>query len=99
MYFLATSLVFSSEAISTRFARLAGATSYWALVSYIGVTKIWAAVICVVVTVGLRRWSLKYNVLSPADVDLTPHVMRSVNKLRHKTQKPGKQPEQNGPSK
>ena len=81
------------------FCAVAGATSYWALVSYAGVTKIWAAVICVVVTVGLRRWSLKYNVLSPADVDLTPHVMRSVNKLRHKPQKPGKQPEQNGPSK
>ena len=47
-----------------------------------------AAIACVLVTVFLRRWSLKYNVLSPADVDLTPHIMRGVNKLRHKTQKP-----------
>ena len=70
------------------FCAVAGTTSYWALVSYAGITKIWAAVACVLVTVFLRRWSLKYNVLSPADVDLTPHIMRGVDKLRHKTQKP-----------
>lgn len=81
------------------FCAVAGTTSYWALVSYVGVTKIWAAVVCVAITVGLRRWSLKFNVLSPADIDLTPHVMRSVNKLRRKAQKPGKQPEHNISSK
>ena len=27
------------------------------------------------ITVLLRRWSLRFNVMSPADIDLTPRVM------------------------
>ncbi len=38
-----------------------------------------AAVVCVALLPGLE--ALSYNVLSPADVDLTPHVMRSVTVL------------------
>mgnify|MGYP000905102867 CR=1 FL=1 len=72
------------------FCAVAGSLSYYLLVSHAGVTKVWAAIICVMVTVGLRRWSLKYNVLSPADVDLTPHVMKRVHKLRRSVRKPGK---------
>ena len=72
------------------FCAVAGSLSYYLLVSHAGVTKVWAAIICVMVTVGLRRWSLKYNVLSPADVDLTPHVMKRVHKFRRSVRKPGK---------
>ena len=63
---------------------VAGSTSYWAAVTYAHISKPWAAVLCVIVTVGLRRWSLHYDVLSPADVDLTPHVMERVHKFRAK---------------
>lgn len=66
------------------FCAVAGSTSYWAAVTYAHISKPWAAVLCVIVTVGLRRWSLHYDVLSPADVDLTPHVMERVHKFRAK---------------
>ena len=67
------------------FCAVAGSTSYWASVTCAHISKPWAAIICVAVTVGLRRWSLHYGVLSPADVDLTPHVMKRIRKF----QKPG----------
>ncbi len=68
--------------------------SYWALVSYAGVTKIRSRRLrC---SYRLPEASLKYN--APAMLTFTPHVMRSVNKLRHKAQKPGN-PVKNTPSK
>ena len=43
--------------------------------------KPWAAFLCVAVTVGLRRWSLHYNVISPNDVNLAPRVAGGVRKI------------------
>jgi len=54
---------------------IAGSAAYWASVSA-GIAKTWAVVICVVVTVGLRRWSLINNVYTPSDVNLAPKVKR-----------------------
>lgn len=60
---------------------LAGAVTYWGLVVWLGANKYVAAVACVLVVVGLRRWSLAHDARTPADVDLGPSVMRQVDKL------------------
>ena len=54
---------------------IAGSAAYWASVSA-QIDKTWAVVICVVVTVGLRRWSLSNDVYTPTDVNLAPTVKR-----------------------
>lgn len=58
---------------------IAGSVAYWASVSA-GIDKTWAVVICVIVTVGLRRWSLSNDVYSPADVNLAPTVRRFLRR-------------------
>lgn len=57
---------------------VAGALAYYLLVFALYVTKPWAVALCVGVVVGTRMWSLRYHVLSPADVDLTPKATRAV---------------------
>ena len=51
---------------------------------FLPLRKGWVAVIGVLVTVVLRRISLRYNVMSPADVDLTPG---GVEAMRHSAEK------------
>ena len=60
---------------------LGGAVTYWLLVVGAGINKFWGGFFCIAVCVGMRRWSLRYNVLSPTDVDLGPKVSRPIRKL------------------
>ena len=61
---------------------LAGAATYYLAVVGTSIEKLWGAALCVCVTVTLRRWSLRYNVLSPTDVNLGPRV---AGRMRHLT--------------
>lgn len=65
---------------------LAGSAAYWCAVTLGSVSKFWAAALCIAVTIGLRRWSLHFNVQTPADVDLGPRVTapmrRAVRRVR-----------------
>lgn len=58
----------------------AGSFAYWCAVVLGSVNKLWGAALCLVVTIGLRRWSLRYNVQTPADVDLGPRVAAPVKR-------------------
>ena len=63
---------------------LAGSATYWCAVVLGHVSKFWGAVLCVAVTIGLRRWSLRFNVQTPADVDLGPRVAEPMRRAaRH----------------
>ena len=59
---------------------LAGSATYWCAVVLGSMNKFWGALLCIVVTIGLRRWSLRYNVQTPADVDLGPSVSKPVKR-------------------
>ena len=63
---------------------LAGSVVYYLAVVCCSVNKLWGSVLCLAVTIGLRRWSLRYNVQTPADVDLGPRVVAPVRRAaRH----------------
>lgn len=63
---------------------LAGGAVYYLAVVCCSVNKLWGSVLCLAVTIGLRRWSLRYNVQTPADVDLGPRVVAPVRRAaRH----------------
>lgn len=51
-------------------AAIAGAFAYIALVKYLGVWNIAAAAISVAATMAIRWWSIRYNIMSPTEVDL-----------------------------
>lgn len=51
-------------------ASIAGAAAYVALVEALGSSKPVALVICVAITMGLRWISLRFNILSPTEVNL-----------------------------
>lgn len=74
---------------------LAGAATYWCAVVLGSMNKIWGALLCILVTIGLRRWSLHFNVQTPADVDLgkkvSRPVRRAVTRVRVSHRKPGNQ--------
>lgn len=74
---------------------VAGAAAYYALVVYAHLGKPWAAAVCVALTVWMRRMSLRHNILSPADVDLTPSVVGSVRKAAQRAKKVRRSPEGN----
>ena len=59
---------------------LAGGVAYYLAVVCLSINKLWGSVICVAVTIGLRRWSLRFNVQTPADVDLGPRVAAPVKR-------------------
>lgn len=59
---------------------LAGSVAYYLAVVCLSMNKLWGSVICIAVTIGLRRWSLHYNVQTPADIDLGPKIMRPVQR-------------------
>lgn len=66
---------------------LGGAVCY-VILFYGGILNPWTAVACVAVTVALRRISLRYNLQTPADMELTRKVvepMRRVVHVRHTT--------------
>lgn len=58
---------------------LVGSAAYYVAVMC-SVSKLWASILCVGMTIGLRRWSLHYNVKTPADVDLGPQVAAPVHR-------------------
>ena len=60
---------------------LAGSATYYLAVVGTSIEKLWSAALCVGVTVTLRRWSLRYNVLSPNDVNLGPRVAGRMRRL------------------
>lgn len=60
---------------------IGGAVTYWFAAVSADINKVWAMLLCVAVTIGMRRWSLHYNVMSPADVNLSPHVKRQVHRI------------------
>lgn len=57
---------------------VAGSAAYYLCVMTIGLDKAWSAAICVGLTLLLRRLSLRYNLYSPAEVDLAPAVKRGA---------------------
>lgn len=60
---------------------IAGSTVYYLLVVLVGMHKGWAAVLSVLVTLLLRRISLRFDLYSPADVDLTPAVKQTARQV------------------
>lgn len=52
-------------------AAVAGAMSYMVLIESVGMWNIAAAFIATAVTMLIRWWSVRYNILSPTEVDLT----------------------------
>ena len=66
---------------------VAGSVAYYACIAWLHLRRPWAAVICVAVTLGLRRLSLRYNILSPANVDLTPQVAMPARKVAGKVRR------------
>lgn len=51
-------------------AAITGALTYIVLVQYFDIWNIAAAVISVAVTMAVRWWSIRYNIMSPTEVDL-----------------------------
>lgn len=51
-------------------AAIAGALTYIVLVQYLDIWNIAAAVVSVAVTMAVRWWSIRYNIMSPTEVDL-----------------------------
>ncbi len=62
-------------------AAIAGAAVYVALAGA-GISHVAAVVVCVVVTMALRWVSLKFNIMSPTDVDLTKVDLSRVVRKR-----------------
>ena len=56
-----------------------GSAAYYLLI-YIGINRFWVVVGCVSVVVTLRRLSLRYDIMSPNNVDLTPKVGHAAKK-------------------
>ena len=59
---------------------LCGSVAYYVAVVLFSVNKIWGGELCVALTIALRRWSLHFDVRTPADVDLTPRVVGPVKR-------------------
>lgn len=57
---------------------LMGSITYYLLISAAHVSRPWSVAISAAVVVLSRMWSLRYNVLSPAGIDLTPSVSRAA---------------------
>ena len=63
---------------------LAGGGVYYGLVMGLGVDKFVSAVALMLVTVGLRRWSLAHGSTTPLSDDLAPKVAVRVRRLRRR---------------
>lgn len=79
---------------------IAGALAYYLLAVGMRLSKPLAVLVAVAITVGLRHWSLRNNVLSPADIDLSPRVVepvrRAADEAKRKARQPRKQREKKG---
>ena len=60
---------------------IAGSFTYYLCAVALGLHKVWAAVVCIAVTLLLRRISLRYNLYSPSDVDLAPTVKKTAQQV------------------
>ena len=60
---------------------IAGSSVYYLCAAVFMLDKAWAAVACVAITLLLRRISLRYNLYSPANVDLEPAVRRTAKSV------------------
>ena len=58
-----------------------GSLTYALCVVGLHLHKGWAAVVCVLVTVAMRQISLRFNLYSPADVDLSPAVRQTAGHI------------------
>lgn len=63
---------------------IAGATVYYLMAVPLMLSKPLAAFLCLAVTVGLRRMSLRYNIMSPADIDLSPKLIDGARRAARK---------------
>ncbi len=61
---------------------VAGSAAYYGLVVWLDLNKYLAAVIMVLVTVGLRRWSLAKGAVTPVAKDLTPRVAAKLRRYK-----------------
>ncbi len=61
---------------------VAGSAAYYGLVVWLDLNKYVAAVIMVLVTVGLRRWSLAKGAVTPVAKDLTPRVAAKLRRYK-----------------
>lgn len=66
-----------------------GSVVYYMVILHLNVTRPWAVTLCVATVVLLRRASLRYNILSPAEVDLSPAVGREVRNVYNLAQEEG----------
>ena len=66
---------------------VAGSAIYYAAVVGFGLNKYVAAMLLMLVTVGLRRFSLKHGAETPTEVDLTPALLRAVRRRQAKRRK------------
>ncbi len=60
---------------------IGGASTYWGLAAGLEVAPLISAAACVLVTVVIRRLSLRYHIVSPTGIDLTPSVERGVRRV------------------
>ncbi len=73
---------------------VAGSLSYLLLEAVIPMGRPIAAIVSVLLVIALRRISLHYNVLSPADGDIAPRVKNSARDLAKRAQARGTQESQ-----
>lgn len=59
---------------------LFGSVAYWLLADALSAEKGVAGAVSVVVTIAARRAALRFDLQSPADVDLTPRVSESIHR-------------------
>ena len=72
---------------------VAGALTYYVCIRFLLLRQIWALLACVVVTVGLRRTSLRYDIRSSASVDLEPRLDDAYQSLRVRWSRSGAESE------
>lgn len=70
---------------------IAGSIVFYMLVIHANVTGEWATAISVSVVILMRRLSLHFNILSPANVDLAPVVKKKVRVIYHLAQEDGRE--------
>ncbi len=63
---------------------LAGSAAYYALVAWVGIDKYVSAVVLMLVTVGLRRWSLSHDATTPAADEFRADAREKVRELRRR---------------
>ena len=61
---------------------IAGSTAYLLVSRVLYLDKVFALIACMVVTIGLRRWSLRHDVYSLTDAELESHMERVLKKKK-----------------